>query len=35
MIVMTRILFIAFVVMSFSACHFTNDYEKVFKDPTL
>jgi len=35
MIVMNRVLFIACVAMSFSACHFTNDYEKVFKDPTL
>src|ERR1700743_3717 len=35
MIVMNRFLVVACVAMSFSACHFTNDYEKVFKDPLI
>jgi hypothetical protein len=32
---MNRLLLIACLAISFSACHFSNDYDKIFKDPNL
>src|ERR1700722_14875010 len=32
---MNRVFLFASIAIVFSACHFANDYDKIFKDPTL